>query len=162
MRTRMLRRNVFRIVNVKRRRHGFCANSDWRKMSSHLTAQQEQPQPMSKLGPSLAAEIDRLREELRLNAARLAQQCDLARTAETELTAAKALYHNERDNHAATLEQLAAVRKDAARLQANVDSLMLEYCPDEMPPAQLLEWARHQRIVSDEQAVAIKAAKEKP
>lgn len=32
--------------------------------------------------------------------------------------------------------------KDA--LQAKIDALMLEYCPDEMTPEQLEGWARHQ------------------
>lgn len=32
-------------------------------------------------------------------------------------------------------------------LQAKVDALMLEYCPDEMTPEQTAEWARHQRPV---------------
>ena len=31
-----------------------------------------------------------------------------------------------------------------ATLQARIDELMLEYCPDEMTPEQLDEWARHQ------------------
>ena len=33
------------------------------------------------------------------------------------------------------------------RLQAQIDRLMLEYCPDEMTPEQLSEWARNQRAV---------------
>lgn len=31
------------------------------------------------------------------------------------------------------------------RLQAKIDALMLEYCPDEMTPEQRTEWAKHQR-----------------
>ena len=38
----------------------------------------------------------------------------------------------------------------AERLQAQVDSLMLEYCPDEMTPEQLAEWEKHQRAVPAE------------
>jgi hypothetical protein len=30
-------------------------------------------------------------------------------------------------------------------LQAKIDSLMLEYCPDEMSKSQVEEWAMHQR-----------------
>lgn len=30
-------------------------------------------------------------------------------------------------------------------LQARIDELMLTYCPDEMTPEQLAEWARHQK-----------------
>jgi hypothetical protein len=32
-------------------------------------------------------------------------------------------------------------------LQAEIDRLMLEFCPDEMSEEQLAEWARHQRAV---------------
>lgn len=32
------------------------------------------------------------------------------------------------------------------RLQARIDSLMLEYCPDEMTPEQVAEWERHQKV----------------
>lgn len=31
--------------------------------------------------------------------------------------------------------------------QAKIDALMLEYCPDEMTPAQLQNWASHQKPV---------------
>ena len=33
------------------------------------------------------------------------------------------------------------------RLQARIDALMLEYCPDEMTPEQIAEWERHQQAV---------------
>lgn len=35
---------------------------------------------------------------------------------------------------------------DLARepLQAKIDALMLEHCPDEMTPEQIAEWAKHQ------------------
>ena len=33
-----------------------------------------------------------------------------------------------------------------APLHALIDALMLEYCPDEMPPEQVEEWARHQKV----------------
>lgn len=36
------------------------------------------------------------------------------------------------------------------RLQARIDALMLEYCPDEMTPAQLANWEKHQRAVPAE------------
>lgn len=32
-------------------------------------------------------------------------------------------------------------------LQAKLDRLMLEYCPEEMTPEQLATWAKHQRPV---------------
>jgi hypothetical protein len=31
------------------------------------------------------------------------------------------------------------------RLQARIDALMLEYCPDEMTPEQIANWERHQK-----------------
>jgi len=34
--------------------------------------------------------------------------------------------------------------KDNAHLQAKIDSLMLEYCPEEMTQEQKDSWARHQ------------------
>ena len=34
--------------------------------------------------------------------------------------------------------------RQIATLQARIDELMLEYCPEEMTPEQLDEWARHQ------------------
>jgi len=34
-------------------------------------------------------------------------------------------------------------------LQAKIDALMLEYCPEDMTKEQLEEWAAHQKPVSD-------------
>lgn len=49
----------------------------------------------------------------------------------------------------AEIERLQHCLSDETRkreaLQAQVDALMLEYCPDEMTPEQTAEWARHQR-----------------
>lgn len=39
-------------------------------------------------------------------------------------------------------------------LQAKVDALMLEFCPDEMTEQQIETWARHQRPASDEDRAA--------
>ena len=41
------------------------------------------------------------------------------------------------------LERFAAIV--AAPLQAKIDALMLEYCPDEMTPEQLNGWAKNQK-----------------
>jgi hypothetical protein len=43
------------------------------------------------------------------------------------------------------LLQKAADRIDG--LQAQIDELMLEYCPDDMTPDQMAEWERHQVLV---------------
>lgn len=39
-------------------------------------------------------------------------------------------------------------QKEIQRLQAKIDELMLEYCPDEMTPEQMAEWAKHQRVAT--------------
>lgn len=43
-------------------------------------------------------------------------------------------------------------------LQAHIDELMLEYCPDEMTPEQIEEWGKHQKPVSEETAARIDTA----
>jgi len=49
----------------------------------------------------------------------------------------------------------------SAPLQAKIDELMLEFCPNEMTPEQLAEWGRNQRPVSEaEQAATDKAVAE--
>lgn len=35
--------------------------------------------------------------------------------------------------------------EEIGRLQAKIDALMLEYCPEEMAPEQVENWALHQR-----------------
>lgn len=45
-----------------------------------------------------------------------------------------------------TLDELVAFgRAAAAAQQAEIDRLMLEFCPEEMAPEQLANWAAHQR-----------------
>jgi len=48
---------------------------------------------------------------------------------------------------------LAPILREAAKelraKQAEIDRLMLEYCPEEMSPEQIVEWARHQRPVHE-------------
>lgn len=42
-------------------------------------------------------------------------------------------------------ESIVAMRhSDLQALQAKIDWLMLEYCPDEMTPEQIEEWGKHQ------------------
>lgn len=41
------------------------------------------------------------------------------------------------------------LRVEVARKQAEIDRLMLEYCPDEMTAEQLAEWSAHQRPAKD-------------
>lgn len=40
-----------------------------------------------------------------------------------------------------------AQAREIARLQASIDALMLEHCPDEMTPEQVANWERHQNAV---------------
>lgn len=51
-------------------------------------------------------------------------------------------------------ERVAALEREVAAKQARIDALMFEYCPDEMTPEQVAEWARHQRPVSEQEADA--------
>ncbi len=64
-----------------------------------------------------------------------------ARVAEAALTAARA--------------EAEKLRKDNGALQATIDALMLEYCPEEMTPEQLAEYERSQVRVSPEEEAAI-------
>lgn len=81
------------------------------------------------------AELDDLRAQYRLEAQR-----------------AFALAERRRD------DEIARLTAEIGRLQARIDELMLEYCPDEMTDEQRAEWARHQRSVSPEDQAAIDAA----
>jgi hypothetical protein len=38
---------------------------------------------------------------------------------------------------------------DARAKQAEIDRLMLEFCPDEMTPEQMKDWAEHQQMEED-------------
>ena len=48
--------------------------------------------------------------------------------------------------------------KELLYLQAKIDQLMLEYCPDEMTQEQLAEWARHQKPLDDKRTREIEEA----
>lgn len=47
--------------------------------------------------------------------------------------------------------ELASKQKEIDALQSKLDALMLEYCPEYMEDAQLLEWERNQRTVKENQ-----------
>ena len=49
--------------------------------------------------------------------------------------------HVDRDE---LLQAIKTERAEVERLEAKIDELMLEYCPDEMTPEQVAEWAKHQ------------------
>lgn len=55
------------------------------------------------------------------------------------------------EHHANVMQGLAEVAaRKADALQAQLDALMLEFCPEEMTEAQKENWARHQRPASEE------------
>lgn len=57
------------------------------------------------------------------------------------------------------IQEMAEKRKglelQLAAKQAEIDALMLEYCPNEMTEEQKAEWAAHQVPISDEEQAAI-------
>lgn len=55
------------------------------------------------------------------------------------------------EEHKKVLVENDQLKRDNAALQAKIDALMLEYCPDEMTQAQLDNWAAHQKAVSPEE-----------
>lgn len=50
------------------------------------------------------------------------------------------------------VERLAAACKECGSKQAQIDRLMLEYCPEEMTPEQIKEYGDHQVVAPDESA----------
>jgi hypothetical protein len=54
--------------------------------------------------------------------------------------------------------RLVSALDELKALQARIDGLMLEYCPDEMTPEQVEEWGRNQVRCSPEEEAAINAA----
>lgn len=54
-----------------------------------------------------------------------------------------------RDSHKNKTRRVEYLERENKRLQAKIDALMLEYCPEEMTEAQLAEWGRHQVPVKE-------------
>lgn len=44
-----------------------------------------------------------------------------------------------------TVDERDRLRRDVGAMQAQIDRLMLEHCPNEMTAEQLAEWGRHQK-----------------
>jgi hypothetical protein len=61
-----------------------------------------------------------------------------ARTLENELAACSAAFDRQQEMLDRNAEQIASK-------QAQIDRLMMEYCPEEMSPEQKAEWKKHQR-----------------
>ena len=96
-------------------------------------------------------EIARLRDQLRLaniNAGLLLAQSTDADVENRELRAAVERMRATERKFGTLMHELMderdQLRAAVARLQARIDALMLEYCPDEMTAEQTAEWARHQ------------------
>lgn len=51
-----------------------------------------------------------------------------------------------------------AQRKEVGRKQAEIDRLMIEYCPEKMTPEQIDEWRKDQCVVSPEDEAKIASA----
>ena len=76
-----------------------------------------------------------------------------ARIAELEQSAEYA-WKTAKINDEARMEEMR--KRDS--VQAKLDAVMLEHCPDEMSKEQLEEWARHQQPVTLEQQLEIEAS----
>ena len=53
-------------------------------------------------------------------------------------------YEVQEDGDWVKWEDVESLVKKNAALQAKIDALMFEYCPDEMAPEQIAEWERNQ------------------
>ncbi len=83
---------------------------------------------------------------------------DLARTLERELAAETFKRRNLDLENAGLIEHVASLAVDAGRMQARIDELMLEYCPDDITPEQWAEYERNQRGATPEEKATIAAA----
>lgn len=55
----------------------------------------------------------------------------------------------------------ARLKEQLAAAQAKIDSLMLEYCPEEMTSEQMAEWAAHQEPTTIDAAIAAEKGEKK-
>jgi hypothetical protein len=46
-------------------------------------------------------------------------------------------------------DRIEKLEREAGAKQAEIDRLMLEFCPEEMTPEQIGNWAKHQKPVED-------------
>lgn len=47
------------------------------------------------------------------------------------------------------MTEIEYLKRENTALQAQIDRLMLEYCPDEMTSEQMANWIAHQRAVEE-------------
>lgn len=71
-----------------------------------------------------------------------------------ELEVLRVAHRAHEDSNLKMLAKLKQQAHELESLQCKIDALMLEYCPDEMTEEQKVEWARHQRPVSDQRREA--------
>lgn len=62
------------------------------------------------------------------------------------------------DNLATTIDILEQTRREVSAKQAQIDRLMIEYCPEEMTPEQIENWKRHQVPAGPEASARLDAA----
>lgn len=92
----------------------------------------------------IESENERLREQIKCGHSM--ELDSLARERDELLVENERLLAANRD----CIDHFNAAMEDLAAAQAKIDSLMLEYCPDEMTPEQIENWGKHQKAVSDQ------------
>ena len=90
------------------------------------------------------AEMERLREQIKCGHSM--ELDSLARERDELLVENERLLAANRD----CIDHFNAAMEDLAAAQAKIDSLMLEYCQDEMTPEQIDNWGKHQKAASDQ------------
>lgn len=99
----------------------------------------------------LLAENERLREQIKCGHS---MELDALARERDELLVENGLLENKVLAREAELwgetQEILAIYDQLAAAQAKIDSLMLEYCPDEMTPEQIDNWGKHQKAVSDQ------------
>lgn len=77
-----------------------------------------------------------------------------------EVAALRAAYNEAIALKGKAFAEVDALRAEVEAKQARIDALMFEYCPDEMTPEQIEEWARHQKRVPESEEAELRAALE--
>lgn len=74
---------------------------------------------------------------------------EFARQLERERNAWEEKFQNECRKHDETVARAMRAERDLAAKQAEIDRLMLEFCPDDMTREQFAEWAKNQKPVTE-------------
>lgn len=122
---------------------GLGATHEFRKLFTHPPAQPGTTQgKFDDWYTSISIEGDMRHNMQRAWSAALQPYTAALQARITELTAIAEKYHADAENYCRKFGELEA---QLAAKQAKIDSLMLEYCPDEITSEQTAEWANHQR-----------------